>query len=348
MQWSGYSLDDGSHLWGPVGDPRDFQYYSSRGGGGSQMQSIAYGKLYVAGFGGLLYCYDTKTGQLLWTYGNNGPGNSTSSGLENTWGNYPTFIGMIADGKVYTFTEEHSVNTPIYKDARIRCVNATTGEEIWTLVGFASSTSFYSRMGPLADGYLAYYNGYDGQVYCIGKGPSATAVTAAPKVSVHGDQVLIEGKVTDESAGTKQPEQAARFPNGVPAVSDESVSEWMEYVYMQKPMPNAKGVEVSLDTLDPNGNFVHIDTVTTDTSGSYSHMFTPEVPGKYTIIATFSGSESYYGSYAETAIGVSEAPPSTAPPEYPQPIDPTLTIVGVGIAMILAIAIVGILILRKK
>jgi hypothetical protein len=186
------------------------------------------------------------------------------------------------------------------------------------------------------------------QVYCLGKGPSATTVAASPKVSVHGNNVLIEGTVIDTAAGTAQKEQAARFPNGVPAVSDASMGQWMEYVYMQKPIPtNATGVTVSLDTLDPNGNFVHIGTPTTDTSGLYSYAFTPEVPGKYTIIATFAGSESYWGSYAETAIDVQEAPPESPPPEYPQPIDYTLPIVGTGVAMILAIVLVGIWIKKK-
>ena len=99
----------------------------------------------------------------------------------------------------------------------------------------------------------------------------------------------------------------------------------MEYVYMQKPMPaNATGVEVSLDTLDPNGNFVHIGTVTSDISGIYSHMFTPEVPGKYTIIASFEGSGAYYGSSAETAINVDAAAEPTPAPT------PTMAIPLIG------------------
>jgi hypothetical protein len=123
----------------------------------------------------------------------------------------------------------------------------------------------------------------------------------------------------------------------------------MEYLYMQQLKPtNATGVDVSLDTLDPNGNFIHIDTVTSDDSGLFSYMWTPEVPGKYTVIATFAGTNSYYSSYAETALGVSEAPPTTAPPEYPQPIDPTWTIVGVGIVLLIAMILIGILLLRKK
>jgi hypothetical protein len=122
----------------------------------------------------------------------------------------------------------------------------------------------------------------------------------------------------------------------------------MEYLYMQQAMPkNATGVEVTLDTIDPNGNFVHIGTATSDMSGLFSHMFTPEVPGKYTIIATFAGSASYFSSYAETAIGVDEAPPVSPPPEYPQPIDNTMTIIGATIAIIIAVALVGVWIKKK-
>jgi len=42
----GYSLDTGNLLWGPVGEFRAFQYYSSRAG------FPAYGNLYVTGYGG--------------------------------------------------------------------------------------------------------------------------------------------------------------------------------------------------------------------------------------------------------------------------------------------------------
>jgi hypothetical protein len=137
--------------------------------------------------------------------------------------------------------------------------------------------------------------------------------------------------------------------NGIPAISDEDQEAWMEYLYKQQVMPtNAKGVEVTLDTLDPNGNFVHIGTVTSDLTGTFGYAFTPEVPGTYQIIATFAGSASYYSSFAQTYIQVDEAPPATAPPEYPQPIDNTWTIIGVGIAIILVVIIVAILLLRKK
>ena len=114
---------------------------------------------------------------------------------------------------------------------------------------------------------------------------------------------MIQGTVTDQSPGAE----------GTPAISDNIMSSWMEYTYRQKAKPtNAVGVQVSLDTVDPNGNTVHIGTVTSDSSGMFKKLWIPEVPGEYTVIATFAGSESYWPSNAETATGVTDAPqPST-------------------------------------
>jgi hypothetical protein len=321
-QWYGYDLDTGDILWGPIGNFRDFQYYGTT----SNPPAPGYvydKKLYVAGYGGELHCFDTLTGDLLWIYGNGGVGNSTNSGTETPWGNFPLFISTIADGKIYLFSGEHSPNAPPYKGYRMRCVNATNGEELWTLLGWFAGGGFGQWGGPIADGYFVYFNTYDMQIYCIGKGPSATTVTASPKVSALGSSVLVEGSVIDISAGTKQNEQAARFPNGVPAVSDASMSEWMEYVYMQKPCPqNAEGVEVVLTTVDPNGNTYELGRTTTSLSGTFGLAVEPPVPGLYKIIATFKGTESYYGSYAETYINVEEAPAPAATVE-PEPVTPT-------------------------
>jgi hypothetical protein len=328
-------------LWGPTESTNDYTYFRNQ-------PTAAYGKLYWAGYGGTLYCYDMKNGTLLWTYGNGGPGNSTFAGLETSWGTYPVFVDVIADGKVYLASTEHSPGSPFYKDTRYRCIDAYTGKEIWTLMGWGTGMdATYDRV---ADGFFVYLNCYDMQIYCVGKGPSATTVTASPKVSVNGDSVLIEGTVIDTAAGTKQNEPAARFPNGVPAVSDASMSAWMEYVYMQKPRPaNATGVEVTLDTIDPNGNWIHIGNATSDTSGTFSYMWTPDVPGKYTVIATFAGSESYWPSYAETAIGVDAAPPAPPAPEPAAPLPPyEMYTIGAAIAIIIAVAIVGLMILRKR
>lgn len=341
ISYSGYNLDDGSFLWAT---PSESPFNIYAGGGGSMWtQTTAYGNLYSTGYSGMVYCYNTKTGRQLWNYST-----AVMAGFATPYTGYPLGVAAVADGKLYLHTNEHSCGAPYWKGAPLICLNATTGEEIWT-IPFHGSSGYVPWGYAVADGYFVGLNLFDEQIYCFGKGPSATAVSASPEISVHGYSVMVKGTVTDIAAGAKQDEQAARFPNGVPAMSDASMSEWMQYVYMQKPMPtDAKGVGVSLEALDPNGNFVHIGTATTDSSGLYSYMFTPEVPGKYTIIATFAGSESYYGSYSETAIGVDEAPPVTAAPEYPQPIDPTMTIVYATVAIIIAIAIAVVLMLRRK
>jgi hypothetical protein len=164
--------------------------------------------------------------------------------------------------------------------------------------------------------------------------------------------VLIEGSVIDTAPGTNQKEQAARFPNGVPAISDANMGKWMEYVYMQKPKPtDAIGVEVVFETLDPNGNNYEIGRTTSDANGMYKFAFKPEVPGLYTIIAKFAGSNSYWPSQAETAINVDEAPSATAAPT-PLPVSIAETYFIPAIAGIfIFIAIIGaiiILMLRKR
>jgi len=188
------------------------------------------------------------------------------------------------------------------------------------------------------------------QLYAFGKGQSSTTVTASPKTSVNGNSVLVEGTVMDNSPGyARSTELSMRFPNGVPAVSDESQSDWMAYVWMNQIQPSdATGVKVLLSVIDPNNNYYEIGTTTSDTSGSYSYAFTPEVPGKYTILATFAGSKSYYGSYAETAIQVDDAPEPTAQPQMPVQTDYTMTIIGTGIAVIVAVALVGAILMLKK
>src|SRR5690606_32274473 len=104
----------------------------------------------------------------------------------------------------------------------------------------------------IADGYLIYYNLYDGQIYCIGKGPSQTTVVASPKVTQLQNSVLIEGTVTDHSAGAKELVSSGRFSD-VAAMSDVSQTSWMEYLYMQKPKPaDAVGVEVQITVYDPD------------------------------------------------------------------------------------------------
>jgi hypothetical protein len=125
---------------------------------------------------------------------------------------------------------------------------------------------------------------------------------------------------------------------------------WMEYLYMQQELPsNAKGVEVIVEVFDPNNNYYEVGRTTSDAAGFYSLAFTPEVPGKYTVVARFAGSESYYSSYAETAINVEEG---TAPTQAPTPAPTSLAdqyFLPVSIVMILAIiALIVLNIFRKR
>jgi len=193
--------------------------------------------------------------------------------------------------------------------------------------------------------------GYDNRIYSFGKGASATTVAASPKISTNGDKVLVEGYVTDIAPGTKAYDVAARFPQGVPAVSDASMTDWMQYVYMQYPRPtDATGVTVVISVVDPNGNMYTVGTATSDANGFYSTTFIPEVPGDYRVIATFEGSKSYWPSHCETAISVGDAPAPTAAPVVEQSLVEQYFVPAV-VGIILAIFIVGIVIVlmvRKR
>ena len=348
-QWVGYSMATGQKLWGPSASQAPLDYYGYFFPGLTEGQRIAPGKLYSAGMAGIVYCYDMTTGKLLWTYGNGGPGNSTNSGFQVP-GPYPTFIYAIANGVVYTMDTEHTIETPIYKGSLARAINATDGTEIWTL-------SNYNGGGvsacAIADGFATFMNGYDNLVYVVGRGPSATTVTA-PDVSIElGKSLVLRGTVTDKSAGTKQDEQVARFPDGVPAVADESTTDWMGYIYQDKPrLTDAKGVEVALSVLDSNNNYRDIGKATTNADGFFTFNWAPDIPGQYTVYATFAGSQAYWPSHAVTSFAVDPAP---APAETSSntsnvPTQPPLDLylAAATAAIIVAIAIVGVLMLRKK
>ena len=347
-KWVGYNLRTGDKMWGPTGDPSPLALdYYGNDFGGSSVVYMAYGKFYYSGMAGIVYCFDSKTGALLWNYGKGGEGNSTNSGAHLAYGHYPTMIEAIGNGIVYTSVIEHTFNTPIYKGSRTRAINATDGTEVYTLSNVGSSWT-----QAIADGFTVFMNGYDNQIYSVGRGPSATTVTTSPKVTVFGSSVIIEGTVIDKAAGTAQDEQAARFPNGVPAVSDESMSDWMEYVYMQRPRPtDATGVKVTLSVLDSNNNYREIGTATSNSDGFYAFNWTPDIPGQYTVYASFAGSQGYWPSHAVTAFAVDPAPEPAQTPEFPPQVDNTMTIVGVGVALLIAVAIgfaIVVMMLRKR
>jgi outer membrane protein assembly factor BamB len=336
----GFRLSTGEKLWGPT---ESQQYTDNWGYSSSNSWDIIVEGKYISGnYGGTVICRNVTTGETLWTYDIEDPYNEV---LQNTkWRFRPAFV---ADGKLYLENTEHNPFDPQHRGCPFLCLDLETGELIFRIPYRGSEWSSTPIIG---DSIIAMYNNYDQRIYAIGKGPSATTVAASPKVSVHGDSVLVEGIVTDISPGTEQYALRARFPHGVPAVCDENMSDWMLYVYNQFARPaDVVGVEVVVEVLDPNNNFYEVGRATSDADGFFSCAFTPEVPGKYTIIASFEGSGAYYGSHAKTAVNVEEAPAATpAPTPTPAPMTDTY-VLSTGIAILIAVIIgFALLLLRKR
>ncbi len=333
MQWYVYSLATGNLLW--TSQPLNaYAYYG-------MSANILNGMLLSApSYAGQIIAFNITTGNILWTY------TAQQMGFESPYGgHYPISIFAISDGMIYTRSDEHSPTQPLWRGSDWRCVNATDGTEIWKLGHWGG--------GSISDGYLVGYNIYDNQIYCVGKGPSATTVSAPQTVSSLGSSVVITGTITDQSSGALAYAKTYGV-NGVACVSDANQEAWMEYLYEQQAMPtNITGVPVTLTAIDPNGNLVHIGDIASDLHGNYGSTFTPQVPGTYQIIATFKGSNSYGSSSSTTYLAAGSTAATPAPTATPQTnlVSTTdlMTYMAVGvIAIIVAIAIVGILILRKR
>jgi outer membrane protein assembly factor BamB len=324
-QWHGYDINSGNALW--VTEPQGAWDMTV-----STVGNIAYGKLFSCGYAGILYAYDVKTGKTAWTYAAKDP-----TYLESKWGgNYILEHLIIADGKIYVFSGEHSPDNPPERGAPLLCIDVNTGQLLWQIPFYLSH---WARNPALADGIIVYLNVYDNQMYAIGKGESATTVSAPQTVVPAGTGVMITGTVTDQSAGAK----------ATPAIGDAYMDAWMEYLYMQYPIPsNAQGVPVKLTAVDSNGASIDIGTVTSDMSGTFKKMWTPPAEGEYTIIATFEGSGAYAGSYGETAIGVSAAQAATSGTEEAPAYSATDIVIIVAVVVAILIGIVNLLALRKR
>ena len=339
MQLWGYSLSTGTQLWGPVQPPANQMAYYG------QSANIYNGiVLDIAQYAGTIIALNATTGQQLWTYS----ASAAPYSYESSYGADSTLsIGAVCDGKIYTYSSEHSPTDPLWRESYVRCINMTDGTLIWKIEDFNLGLS-------IADGYLVSGNDYDNQIYCIGKGPSAMTVEAPLTATPPGSTEIIQGTITDQSPGALAYAKKYDVTNGVAVVSDNDQEAWMEYLYEQQAKPtNATGVPVSIDAIDPNGNTIHIGDTTTDTSGAYIYSWTtPNVPGQYKIIASFEGSNSYGSSYAQTGAYVSSEQSAVTTSPLPvasqQPVE--MYVIGVGIAIAIIIAIgfaVTIIVLRK-
>ena len=337
-QWYAYNANTGAKLWGPTAADND-----PWGSEPSPWQSqIAYGILYGLASDGVR-AFNLTTGKELWDF------KGISSGTNFPGFSYYPFeqsAMTVADGKLYLNTGV-SHGDPVFDGAQLYCVDAVSGKLLWNINNFAEGVM------PISDGILVALNGYDNQVYAYGMGPSKTTVTAPGDGVTTSTPITITGSVTDISAGSQQNAVSANFPNGLPCVSDVSMSAFMEAVYMQQPMPtNTTGVPVTFTVLDANGNSRTIGTTTTNALGDYSFTWKPDIPGNYTVYATFAGTQAYYGSSASTGFYASSAA-ATSPTATPLTGLASNTTVMYGVvAIIIVIVIIGavlvMLMLRKR
>jgi hypothetical protein len=331
MRW-GFSLDQaltgqpqGTLLWTSQPEAQ-FNFYG--------MSDARYqGRLYSFGYGGELIAYNATTGHVDWTW------SAPYYGFETPYQHTPLSLGFAADGFLFMYTSEHSATMPLRRDARLYAVNAETGELAWSIQAWPSSSPIIS------DSRIVYLDLFDISIWCLGRGPSATTVTVPQLVPPVGSRIMISGTVTDQTSTGRLNTNAAGIAmfnaddytpdNGdydftlkdTPAISDEDMDEWMEYMFQQRPKPmDAKGVPVHLTAIDPNGNFQDIGTVTSDINGNYGISWTPPVPGTYQVTATFEGSKSYGPSSASAYFAIDEAvTPIVVTPAPTQQVMPTPT-----------------------
>ncbi len=303
----------------------------------------AYGLIFDNGYDGV-HAINWTNGNIEWSF------QAPSAPFETPYNGGMAWhsTGYVADGKLYTFTAEHTPSQPITRGLKLYCLDAYTGKNIWNISAYSGVGGSRTFPGAIADGYLTFASSYDGMMYVFGKGKSATTVSAPMTEVAKGTSITIEGTVTDLSPA--QP--------GTPCVSVDSMGTQMEYIHMQQPIDGIwhnitlTGVPVSLTAFADDGSYVDIGTATTDAyHGTFGYSWAPPNEGTYRIVATFAGDASYGSSGSATYVTVGPAPAQITIPEQPTPPDYTMTIIGTGIAVIVVFAIglaVAVMMLKKR
>jgi hypothetical protein len=316
--------------------------WASAGFGAYSVQS-AYGILFRETYNGV-YAFNWTNGETLWHF----VSEATPFETPYTYGNESVYsfngFGLVADGKLFTFNTEHTPSWPRTRGWKLFAIDVFSGECVWNITSAISPNA-------IADGYLVSINPDDGYVYSFGKGQSVTTVSAPQTEISLGSSIMISGTVLDKSPAQE----------GTPCVSSGSMTNQMEYLHMQLPIDgiyhnvSMTGVPVKLTAIDPNGNIIEIGTATSNAYyGTFDFAWAPDKEGTYTIMASFEGDESYGSSGASTAIIVGAAATTPAPTEVANnnldSLSGTMTTltVGMGIAIIATVIIVGLLLLRKK
>ncbi len=308
----------------------------------------AYGMIYSGSYDAT-YAFDWDDGSIVWKYEAESPFDFETAYTDDEGETvYPWQSSLhVADGKVFTYTIEHTPSQPIARGYKWHCINATTGEEVWTLPGSGRISRIFP--GAIADGYLVLDNWYYATMYVIGKGKSETTVTSPDVAVPKGNTFTIKGTVLDIS-----PAQS-----NTPCVSEEAMNTWMAYLHMGHPINGFKndeiitGVPVTLTAIDEDGKLIDIGTTITDGYyGSFGLSWTPSEEGTYKIIASFEGTESYGSSGASTFVTVDPAISPDAPIEPEEATEAPFISTEVAIIAAVAIAaVIGIVaygLLRKR
>ncbi|MHC3128696.1 MAG: PQQ-like beta-propeller repeat protein [Candidatus Bathyarchaeota archaeon] len=297
-EYYGFSMNTGKYLWGPT-DPE--HYLNTYVGTES---TIAYGVFISCGVSGITTAYNATTGEFLWEY------HAVDPYQEILWANsWWTKPWIVTDGKIYLSHLEHSSIDPKPRGAPFICLDMENGDEIWRADGLFRQT-YWGSNAIIGDSIIATMDVYDQRVYAIGKGPSVITVETPMAAITKGSSITIQGTVTDVSPGTEDPALQLRFPNGLPAIADEDMSEWMIYVYKNFERPaDATGVTVKLEVVTPSMEYKDLGTTTSDSYGNYGLAFEPDTAGTYMIIATFTGSGAYYGSTQTSYLTVADPIP---------------------------------------
>jgi outer membrane protein assembly factor BamB len=341
LNWMGYSTLTGERKWGPTETyNNDLAYYND------QSSFCAYGNLYAWTFGGEVYCYDMATGQKEWNWSTGSTGLNNPYGVNTLW-MQGTYDATIADHVLFVHAG-HNYGPPLYNGAEVYALNTTDGTLIWSMRNYATSGSM-----PISCGHFLTMNAYDNQIYAYAKGSTKTTICAPQTGVTTATPVTITGTIMDISPGASQTEVANNYPNGLPCVSDDSMSDFMEAVYEQCAMPiNITGVPITISVVDGNGNYREIGQTTSSPSGTFGFTWTPDIAGDYTLYASFAGSGAYYSSSAETYFHASDAP-TPAPTAQAQTglattSDVLTYIAAATVAIIIAIAVAVVLLMKKK
>ena len=171
--------------------------------------AVAYGNVYEMNKDGYLYVFNEQNGALLWTY----------KGADSTliWPGMPT----VADGMIYVTSGQHAAYNGPAGASQFSCINAFTGQVIWTLP--------IEALAPRESDIVAY-----GNLYIIpGEVTTAVDTTSGTEYSTDSQLWAIGSTTTPTMPTNTPPPTIPTIPTPTPApalplapVTTSVVSNW--------------------------------------------------------------------------------------------------------------------------